>query len=83
MRKKDKIEWGRWQEAGQREGRGQGGGEDESIKAGKPEVGTVFVETHIRLLHRCNLLIISNLPTPTFNKQSSQLLQIINIRLVG
>ena len=47
--------------------------EDEGIKAGEPEVGTVFLETHIRLLHRCEISNVS-IPTQTFNKESSQLI---------
>ena len=61
------------QEAGQRVGEvREGGDEDEGIKAGEPEVGTVFLETHIRLLHRCEISNVS-IPTQTFNKESSQL----------
>ena len=51
----------------------EGGDEDEGIKAGEPEVGTVFLETHIRLLHRCEISNVS-IPTQTFNKESSQLI---------
>ena len=44
-------------------------GKGKGIKAAEVEVGSVFSKTHIRLPHRCKLLLVSNTSVPRLDFQ--------------